>query len=64
MNSRSSRQLSTPIMGRVILLNQDLITYGGRARKLIQHTYIDDLLKDGKHLFNYAWRQLNGLLQD
>lgn len=61
MLSRRNRAiLESPIIGRVIQLNQYMIAHGKRAYKIVQHNYIDRLLQEGLTLFMYARRQLLG----
>lgn len=60
LSKRNKLILSSPIIGKVIELNQYMIEHGKRAYKIIQHNYIDDMLKDGRILFKYARRQLLG----
>ena len=61
MLSRRNRQvLYSPIIGKVVALNHYMIEHGKRAYKIVQHNYIDTLLKDGSTLFRYARRQLLG----
>lgn len=60
MNKRNKKILVAPIIGKVCQLNAYMIANGKRAYKIIQHNYIDELLKQGYHLFFYARRQLLG----
>ena len=60
MSRRNKRILLSPIIGRVIALNGYMIAHGKRAYKIVQHNYIDTVLKDGCLLFLYARRQLLG----
>lgn len=59
-NRRNRRILVSPIIGRVIELNNYMIHHGKQAYKIVQHNYIDAMLKDGCTLFRYARRQLLG----
>lgn len=61
MNSRTYTALKTPVIGRVVMLNRYMINYGKKAYKLIQHNYIDSILKEGVLLFKHCYRQLLGL---
>lgn len=61
MNRSNLQQLKQPIINRVIELNRYLIRIGSLAYKIISRNYIDNLLKQGHILFNYAMRQLKGL---
>lgn len=61
MNRSNLQQIKQPIINRVIELNRYLIRVGSLAYKIISRNYIDNLLKQGYILFNYAMRQLKGL---
>ena len=47
MNKRNKKILVAPIIGKVCQLNAYMIANGKRAYKIIQHNYIDELLKQG-----------------
>ena len=61
MNTNNLTAICTPIIGTVVQLNKTMISAGCRAYKIIQHNYIDDMLKKGNLLFMYAFRQVRGL---
>lgn len=60
LNRRNKQILMSPIINKVIALNIYMTEHGKRAYKIVQHNYIDALLKDGSTLFRYARRQLMG----
>ena len=61
MNNRTRAALKTPVIGRVVTLNNYMITHGKRAYKIVQHNYIDTILKEGALLFKHCYRHLQGL---
>lgn len=61
MNNRTRAALKTPVIGRVVTLNKYMITHGKRAYKIVQHNYIDTILKEGALLFKHCYRHLHGL---
>ena len=60
MKKRTQERLFTPIIGRVATLNEYILRRRGKAKKVVQYNYIDDLIKQCFLLFKYAMRQLSG----
>ena len=60
MKKRTRERLLTPLIGRVAMLNEYVLQRRGKAKKVMQYNYIDDLLKQCFLLFKYAMRQLAG----
>ena len=60
MSRRNRAVLVSPIINKVVELNNYMIHHGKQAYKIVQHNYIDAMLKDGCTLFRYARRQLLG----
>ena len=48
------------MIGRVAILNEYVLRKRGKAKKVIQYNYIDDMVKQCFLLFKYAMRQLSG----
>lgn len=60
LSRRNRAVLVSPIINKVVELNNYMIHHGKQAYKIVQHNYIDAMLKDGCTLFRYARRQLLG----
>lgn len=60
LSKRNKDILTSPIIGRVVALNQYMMAHGSRAFKKIQHHYISKMWQQGATLFLYARRQLLG----
>ena len=60
MRKRTQNRLFTPIIGRVACLNEYVLSKRGKAKKVLQYNYIDDVVKQCYLLFKYAMRQLSG----
>ena len=60
MHQRTRKRLFTPMIGRVAMLNEYVLRKRGKAKKVIQYNYVDDMLKQCFLLFKYAMRQLSG----
>ena len=60
MRKRTKERLLTPVIGRVAILNEYVLSKRGKAKKAVQYNYIDDLVKQCFLLFKYAMRQLSG----
>lgn len=61
MKKRTQERLFAPVIGRVIILNEYVLDKRGKAKKVLQYDYIDDMVKQCYILFKYAMRQLKGL---
>lgn len=60
MKKRTQERLFTPVIGRVAVLNEYVLRKRGKAKKVVQYNYIDDMVKQCFLLFKYAMRQLSG----
>ena len=60
LSRRNRAVLVSPIINKVVELNNYMIHHGKQAYKIVQHNYIDAMPKDGCTLFRYARRQLLG----
>ena len=60
MNRETHNNLTSPIIGRCVLLVRSIVQYTAKSPNSIKHPYVDTLKADAGRLFKQAMSQLKG----
>lgn len=60
MNRATHNNLTSPIIGRCVLLVRNIVQYTAKSPNSIKHPYVDTLKADAGRLFKQAMFQLKG----